>query len=441
MTQFDFGDIDPGQTSGAELAELLGDWRDALNSCHKGNSRPAYAVAGMIWIKNGSPEWEVMLFSGSADRRLFWINPTTGVIRFADSGARTVLLENLEASNLTADGMLGFDSSQGLKIYRTQHVGDAAGDGAYTVLDTSNIRAGSGIAITNLAPGVSGTESVEFSLEPGGLIRGDNVNNGAVNLRVDDADFIVSDGTDPTTNIIWRDHSANKLNLGTPNAVPTLRANLDMNGQKVVGDLVSNGGDKIKSGAAYIENGHIVWEEGVNRITHNDGGGNVQIRFGNEYDGGEKFTHNMTAFYIGGDLDDPNGSLHMKVAANGGAGTGQNVVWGDLFQVLKDDVRFAGVSLKAPLGNSQTWAHVGGSRAAGTFYQNTSGRAIAVAIVGWLSGSEGHVFQVGPNTTNLTNVASAGRSGSWRQNVFTVVPNGWWYRLQSGSFYTWSELS
>ena len=57
-----------------------------------------------------------------------------------------------------------------------------------------------------------------------------NVDNGAVSIKVNDADFIVNDSTDGTTNFIWRDHSESRLYLGTPAAVLTPRTDIDMDG-------------------------------------------------------------------------------------------------------------------------------------------------------------------------------------------------------------------
>ena len=45
-------------------------------------------------------------------------------------------------------------------------------------------------------------------------------------FRVDDADFIVQDATDGTTNYVWRDHSADKFYVGTSNAVITTRSHV-----------------------------------------------------------------------------------------------------------------------------------------------------------------------------------------------------------------------
>lgn len=90
----------------------------------------------------------------------------------------------------------------------------------------------------------------------------------------------------------------------------------------------------------------IAWESGVNRITHNDGGGNVQIRFGNDFtDSDERFTHNAgTAYYIGGNLDAATGTLQFKVASNGGAGNNAAVTWGDLFYVKSDRIQVIGLA-------------------------------------------------------------------------------------------------
>ncbi|WP_147112073.1 hypothetical protein [Tateyamaria sp. syn59] len=84
MAQYDFGVIDPEATNGAQLAELLGLFRDALNSGHGGVARPPYAVAGTVWIDTSAPNWRVMLFDGSADIFLFEIDVAAGE-RVSDS--------------------------------------------------------------------------------------------------------------------------------------------------------------------------------------------------------------------------------------------------------------------------------------------------------------------------------------------------------------------
>lgn len=57
MSQFNFGAIDPDNTDGTELAAILGQWRDALHSSHKGPAAPTYATLGMSWIDDSATPW------------------------------------------------------------------------------------------------------------------------------------------------------------------------------------------------------------------------------------------------------------------------------------------------------------------------------------------------------------------------------------------------
>ena len=52
MTQYNFENIDPYVDTGVDLAADLNGWKDAVQSCHKGSTRPAYAVAGTLWIND-----------------------------------------------------------------------------------------------------------------------------------------------------------------------------------------------------------------------------------------------------------------------------------------------------------------------------------------------------------------------------------------------------
>ena len=107
--------------------------------------------------------------------------------------------------------------------------------------------AGSGLNADTL----DGVSSSQF-------VRGDGVDNGATTIRSDNADFIIQDSTDATTNFIWRDHSANVLYLGTGNAVVTPRShvnpqtdstfNLGANGTRwanIYGDQLYGAGSNI----------------------------------------------------------------------------------------------------------------------------------------------------------------------------------------------------
>jgi len=60
----------------------------------------------------------------------------------------------------------------------------------------------------------------------GSFARRDGTNMGATTFEVNDADFIVKDDTDSTTNYIWRDHSHDTLYLGTAKAVITPRSSV-----------------------------------------------------------------------------------------------------------------------------------------------------------------------------------------------------------------------
>lgn len=81
MSQFDFGTIDPNAKSGPQLALDLNKFRDALNSGHRGSTRPAYAQAGIQWVREtSSAQWDLMLFDGDTDFVLRSVNPTTNTL-------------------------------------------------------------------------------------------------------------------------------------------------------------------------------------------------------------------------------------------------------------------------------------------------------------------------------------------------------------------------
>jgi len=53
----------------------------AINSSHIGSSRPASAVAGLLWIDNGTTNtFKVKIFDGSDDLQLFEINTSTNAV-------------------------------------------------------------------------------------------------------------------------------------------------------------------------------------------------------------------------------------------------------------------------------------------------------------------------------------------------------------------------
>ncbi|WP_378952064.1 hypothetical protein [Mesorhizobium sp. ANAO-SY3R2] len=85
------------------------------------------------------------------------------------------------------------------------------------------------------------------------------------------------------------------------------------------------------------------------------------------------------------------------------------------------------------LGAGQTWQNV--SRAAGTSYQNTTGRPIQVVINGGITGNN-NSFQVSTDNASWVAAGTVNDFGI----VYSVVPNGHYYRLGGGSFSYWSEL-
>ena len=87
----------------------------------------------------------------------------TGSINVSENvELRLVKFANLEKINLSVDGDLGFDSSQGLILRRSQQgVSELT---SVTVLDGANVQAGHGITITNLQGGVTDAGRITFSV-------------------------------------------------------------------------------------------------------------------------------------------------------------------------------------------------------------------------------------------------------------------------------------
>lgn len=59
------------------MAQDMNDSFLALANMHKGASRPAYAVAGTMWLSDATTPWVVNLYDGSTDIPLALVNPTT----------------------------------------------------------------------------------------------------------------------------------------------------------------------------------------------------------------------------------------------------------------------------------------------------------------------------------------------------------------------------
>jgi microcystin-dependent protein len=101
MSQYDFGSIDPYVVDGVQLAGMLNQWRDAIHSMHRGGSRPAYVVPGMMWINDsaGAANWAVNVYLSptQGDKPLFFYNTTTGSITIAAGATGSVVAAMLLA--------------------------------------------------------------------------------------------------------------------------------------------------------------------------------------------------------------------------------------------------------------------------------------------------------------------------------------------------------
>src|SRR5215217_2160648 len=84
MAQYFHGVIDPENTDGTELADMLSLTAAAILSTHSGTSAPTYAVAGALWLDTTtSTAWAMKLFDGSDWNTIYTINPATGTVSIA----------------------------------------------------------------------------------------------------------------------------------------------------------------------------------------------------------------------------------------------------------------------------------------------------------------------------------------------------------------------
>lgn len=79
MTQYTFPTLNPATETGNQLATDLNGLWPAIISSHRGNARPAYAVAGTPWIKivSGTVE-QFYIYTGTTDSLIGTFNPSTG---------------------------------------------------------------------------------------------------------------------------------------------------------------------------------------------------------------------------------------------------------------------------------------------------------------------------------------------------------------------------
>ena len=102
MSQFDFGTIDPSATSGPGLAVLLGNFRTALNSTHKGATAPTYKIAGTIWLDDTTTPWYLKIYDGADWITIGSVNASGNV--FGTRFAKGANVASAAALTLGADG-------------------------------------------------------------------------------------------------------------------------------------------------------------------------------------------------------------------------------------------------------------------------------------------------------------------------------------------------
>jgi len=92
-----------------------------------------------------------------------------------------------------------------------------------------------------------------------------------------------------------------------------------------------------------------------------------------------------------------------------------------------------------PIGASQTWQNLTGSRTAGTSYTNSTGRPISISIVG--DGSYAG-FSVTVDSLVLVNFQGANSTiGNFTYTASLIIPAGSTYSVSRGGFLSWFELS
>lgn len=116
MSQYDFGTIDPAETSGAELATILGQWRDALESTHSSATEPSYKQAGIFWVDiSAAPTWTLKMYDGAQWIPFFDINTTSNQVTPYVAGS---LIGNVAAySTGTSGSTVPLNSSLGALAY------------------------------------------------------------------------------------------------------------------------------------------------------------------------------------------------------------------------------------------------------------------------------------------------------------------------------------
>lgn len=124
-------------------------------------------------------------------------------------------------------------------------------------------------------------------------------------------------------------------------------------------------------------------------------------------------------------LQDAVSALQAKVGVNGSGNTSS-----------LDYKASTAFSRELPLGMGQTWQSV--SRASGTWYQNTTGRAIMINVT-WNSGGSA-LLRVGVSTTTYVTISQDTGDPGTSRSLTTVIPKDHWYFAPAGGITSAMEL-
>ena len=142
-------------------------------------------------------------------------------------------------------------------------------------------------------------------------------------------------------NLIAKDGQVKIGDLGPTEAIET-NAALEVKGRIIANNILL----KDTNALIWEDNGGNTPTDGNARLTYNDGGGNIQMRWGHKHDSGDKFTHTGDAIYIGSynnfDSVDADASIDFKVSTNTGHSIGDTVTWGQEFSIFKDKTTYGG---------------------------------------------------------------------------------------------------
>ena len=214
MSQFDFGDLESPLSGTAFINTYLEPWRDALHSQHSGNSRPSYAVGGMIWLDTTTQPWLLKMFNGTAndvtlgriDPTNFWFEPT-GISEWAGSAGGT-------ANAITLTPTIPWTSYATGKPFECLITATNTSETVtvnVSALGTKNVKTSIGVGKVNIPKGAlqngmiarmvyDGTDLVLLNVRANN--RGSNIATAStVNLDAATGDYVLLTGTTTVTAI------------------------------------------------------------------------------------------------------------------------------------------------------------------------------------------------------------------------------------------------